>query len=798
MSESFSSEFGFREPSVAEPVVGSNPFGSDVCAGPYGVTEAHSVAALNADVLERLRLTVDEQQQRVGRVVGQPLVLLTAPRAGYGKTHLLGRMTAASGGQWLLLPLAFRMGDEVTRVNVARRGLEALARAETEVAGWSKLREAAGGVVAALLKQLIALGKLPCANPEQAVRVLSGPVQEIFSVGGQAHLIGEWLRKHVVPLRKPMAELASRTTGAMTIAEAEVWLQALISHALEGEGAGMASLLQVATQNEEGSGVLMKVLGLWRPVVLLVDHLDGFYRNAEAGLRIATLLLDLAELDGHPVVLSLNQDVWQATFGHHLPSALEDRLTASRLLLRGLTEEEAAEMVRLRLGEVGVEERKARGFEEFLDVPRYFMGRPLGSVSARVFLRHAAQQWVAYTHPVPAGGGRPQGSGGFLDNDDGVVGGSALGLLPLIQGRGPVPPPEVGEETGLVSPFKLSDPVIFDSDTNAKVQAVAGGLAEPEAALPQNEVGESLFNGEEETVEGLLEEEREGGGEAGEEEPPVVRDPAVTRVPGSFEKLREMLEKLRQTNGMGTVVQGSKESAIAAAALAAAALRQGGGVAQMAPAVAPGVAVVSPSGESVARAALMGRFEALKLQMQGEAEARPLDGVRVMELIRLAGRRFPLVRPTEHELPGLPELPVMGWTLRGSEILFAPPAVVEPGFWKALGVFAAGRAVTARELAENTGEPKPDFKVVVFKSVGENASWGALFSGPHFPEALKMWIDVVHLDGRSLAALYAMQRIIREAEMGTLQAAPQQVMSVLARELDFFWKRVTRPLVPAK
>lgn len=769
---------------VSESVVGSNPFASDVCAGPYGVSEAHSVAALNADVLDRLRLSVDEQQERTGRVVGQPLVLLTAPRAGYGKTHLLGRMTAASGGQWLLMPLAFRMGDEVTRANVARRGVEALSRAETEVAGWSKLREAAGGVVAVLLRQLIQLGKLPCANPDQAVRVLSGPVQEIFNASGQAHLIGEWLRKHVAPLRKPMAELASRSTGAVTIAEAEVWLQALISHALEGEGAGMAALRQVATQSEEGCGVLMKLLGMWRPVVLLVDHLDGFYRNADAGLRIATLLLDLAELDGHPVVLSLNQDVWQATFGHHLPSALEDRLTASRLLLRGLTEDEASDMVRLRLRDASVEERKARGFEDFLDVPRYFMGRPLGSVSARVFLRHAAQQWVAYTHSVPPGSGAPQGSGGFME-DDALPAGGSLGLLPLIQGRGPSAMGEGVQE----SPFKLSETAIFDSDTNAMVKQVAGGLAEPEAALPQNEVAASLFDSEQERAEDDVEKLLD------EDEPPLSEssttagDPLVTRVPGSFEKLREMLEKLRQTNGMGSVVQGAKDAAT---------VRTSVGVAQLVAPVVANAALTSPSGESVARAALMGRFEALKLQMKGEAETRPLDGARVMELIRLAGRRFPLVRPTEHELPGLPELPVMGWTLRGSEILFAPPAVTEPAFWKALGVFAAGRATTARELAENTGEPKPDFKVVVFKSVGENSSWGALFSGPYFPEALKPWIDVVHLDGRSLAALYAMQRIIREAEMGTLQAAPQQVMSVLARELDFFWKRVTRPLAVAK
>ena len=53
-------------------------------------------------------------------------------------------------------------------------------------------------------------------------------------------------------------------------------------------------------------------------------------------------------------------------------------------------------------------------------------------------------------------------------------------------------------------------------------------------------------------------------------------------------------------------------------------------------------------------------------------------------------------------------------------------------------------------------------------------------------------VDAIHLDTPAVAALYAMQRIIKESESGALQAAPAQVMSVLARELDFFWKRVTR------
>lgn len=43
-----------------------------------------------------------------------------------------------------------------------------------------------------------------------------------------------------------------------------------------------------------------------------------------------------------------------------------------------------------------------------------------------------------------------------------------------------------------------------------------------------------------------------------------------------------------------------------------------------------------------------------------------------------------------------------------------------------------------------------------------------------------------------------MQRMIKEAETGTINAEPAQVMSVVARELDFFWKRVTRPLAHAR
>jgi len=73
-------------------------------------------------------------------------------------------------------------------------------------------------------------------------------------------------------------------------------------------------------------------------------------------------------------------------------------------------------------------------------------------------------------------------------------------------------------------------------------------------------------------------------------------------------------------------------------------------------------------------------------------------------------------------------------------------------------------------------------------------AWNTLNGSPDvIPDHVRARIDVVHLDNRSIGSLYAMQRVIADAESGAIQVTPYQVMAVLARELDFFWKRITRP-----
>lgn len=812
-----------------------NPFTDDVCAGPFGVEENRSVPGLNGDILEQLTVTIDERQSSAGRAGGQPLLLLTAPRAGYGKTHLLGRLAAAANGQVVLVPLAFRLEDTIGISAVAVRGLESMGRAEAAREGWTKLREACAGVCAILVRRLIENGTLPCANPEQALRVLSGDPAEVFDEKGNARLIGEWVRRFEAQLRKPMTEQAMKRVPAIPAA-LESWVNAMLNHALDGGMSHVAVLRTLAAdESNEGPVTWLRLLGLWRPVVLLVDHLDAYYRNPEAGLRIASLLLDMSEMDGVHVVLSLNQDVWQATFGHHLPSAMEDRLTASQMLLRGIGESEAATLLKLRLQNSGIVAGKAREFTTFLDVKRYFLGRPLGSVSARAFLRHAAKQWDFFQQTLASPPPPPP-----------VVPLTAAqeshGALPLMTDE----VPENAEDEEVGAPGEIS---IFDPGTTAQMKLMAEGLAEPTPALPQQNEAPLLPPPAPRPVPMPPPVALNGNGNhppsvpkaAGAEKPKAKEEEAAApqfspSSAGAFENLREMLGKLRQPCAPQPAAENKGAHAVAerladvmgAAAAAAPAMAAAPASPPPAPVAAglpaPAFAVAAPSpapataplppplpppaanvpvppaaspfgiagAPNAERDALLGRYEALRLQMAAEAVSLPLDFTKLADLIRLAGRRFPLVRFSEHELPGMTGRFAMCWSLQGLEIVFGLANFADGSYWRTLAGFAAGRLAELNQDAQAAGVAVPKLKITTFKTDREQQSWAILQHSTAFPEVLKTHVDAIHLDTQNVASLYAMQRIIKESETGSLQATPAQVMSVLARELDFFWKRVTR------
>jgi len=797
--------------------VSENPFLSDVCRTPWHAAE--SVQGLNVDVLDQLVDVVG------GRSAG-PMMLLTAPRAGYGKTHLLGRVAAAAADQAVIVPVAFRSGDPLTLASLSRRGIESLSEtaSSAEMPEWSRLREAVAQVVMILLRRLIETGRLPCANADQAVQVLAGPVQDVFDADGRAKRIGDWIAQNRESLRGPLAMLASREVPL----RAEVldgWMAAFLEQSLYGGLGGVAEMQELTTgDNETGVPAWLRLLTLWRPVVLLVDHLDGFYRHPDAGVKIASMLMELVEAHRLHVLLSLNQDVWQATFGHHLPSALEDRLTASQVLLRGLTEADATDLLRLRLDQTTLSAKERADFEDFVSVNRHFLGRPIGSVSARAFLRHCSRQWEIFKSSPPSPDEGVSGSAGLPELPAATIVSSSLTEVDTTSSIPLMTETVQMEQAGtILTPM----PILFDEETASGVQTMAESLAEPRPALPQDDAPPANFV--DPAPPEVLEDESQGPEGGLLLEDPMVQEHSIddwhgtngaatsqngsaTPTADAFVKLREMLAQLRQP--------GHAALAAAATATAAHSITPTPAAPPEAPfrvpasppppatapaarspfqvANTPATGTVLPPPRTAPKApptatnALQGRFQALRLQHQAEAQSQPLDHSRLADLIRLAGRRFPLVRFSEHELPGLPGRLTFYWALQGIEVLFGLAPFSDVLYWRTLSGFAAGRLTDLAAQAEREGREPARLKIVGFKTEREQLAWQNLLHSQTLPEPIRQITDIVHLDTDGLASLYAMQRIIKESESGVLQAEPAQVISVLARELDFFWKRITR------
>ncbi|MBL9115956.1 MAG: hypothetical protein JNJ83_13195 [Verrucomicrobiaceae bacterium] len=751
-----------QNPGSTHPISpsGGNPFHLDVCSAPFSVVESQTVSGLNQAALSLVGEAIEDLGEGQGASrTGNPLLLLTAPRAGYGKTHLLGRIVAQTEGQAVAMPLIFRPDNDLTWSALASESISALAQLPSHAHGWSRLREACAGIFASLVRRMVSEGLLPCANRAQAERVLAADPKALFSETSSARIIGDWLRKNYGQIRKGLADRAKVPVG--TTSPAEIWVDAFFACAQHGSAATIATVTSMASTDRIAFTTWLQFVANWRPLVLLVDHLDGFYRDEQAGLRIANMVLELASLEGASLVLSMNQDLWQGTFANHLPSALEDRLTASPFLLRGLNEEEARDLTELRLKLAHVPDSEVDEFISFLRLNRYFQTRPAGSVSVRAYLRHVADEWVGFQE-IKARGETPRPEPDPEDIPPPIP--TATAPLPLTI---PESPDEEEEAVPAIFPLvdteaikKIADSLkeptpamVTQTFAMAPLSVEQGGSMQspPSVTSPPPEPPPSPFLLADDPSTDIAE--------------PTHTPPQQPQAPGAMEKLRDMMDRLRQLPNQsppeGTQANGT------------------GVAARLANVMEPGTSAQD-------------RFEALKAEAASViGTSHSLDYSRIGDVVRLAGKRFPLVRYDELALPGLANRSIARWTLPGMEILFGLGALVDMGYWKSVIDLAGHRLSQFKQEAGDT-PPNTRIKILVPKSEHDTLAWTSLLSSQVLPEHLRAYLDPLHLDPRSLASLYATQSLIHEAENGSLQVSPPHLMSIVTKELDFLWKRVTR------
>lgn len=324
-------------------------------------------------------------------------ILLRAPRAGYGKTHLLCRLQhhLASGHEFI--PLHPTTDCRVDAVSVTADILRRLGRQLPAAGGLCALDLIARRLFALALQPLVGSGEVPCLDRESALASLRYRPVETFDFHHPNANTAHWIRENFEVLGPRLAQELAQLTGASPRA-VDFWVDAMFRFAATpvhtpGRNDALAQASVLASPGDgmamERLAALLALLSLLVRVVLVADDLEGFSADETAALRLAAFLSDLRQAaDRVDVILALNRDVWDSAFLPRLSGGLVDRLSEVVIELEPLTE---AQMVAL------LESRTPGQGTRVLDSMR-----PAGlEPYARGLLRAAGAAWARAPQEVP-------------------------------------------------------------------------------------------------------------------------------------------------------------------------------------------------------------------------------------------------------------------------------------------------------------------------------------------------------------------------------------------------------------
>jgi hypothetical protein len=313
--------------------------------------------AVNRQAYEILSDILTVPVERQGRCV-----LLRAPRAGHGKTHLLSRIQHQLGSTHEFIPLHPAFGCRIDALSVIDDALRRLLRPLPASGGLCVLDLVTRRLFASALQPLVASGEVPCQDREGALAALRARPIETFDFHHPNAVTAHWARENFEVLGQRLSmELAQRCE--LPIREISFWVSALFRFAItpvENPGR-VATLAASAHSVDPGNGMAMErleallgLLSLLTRVVLVADDLEGFSTDDTAALRFAAFLGSLRQsVERLDVILSLNMDIWQSAFVPRLSGGLADRLSEVVIELTPLSKTEMVALLESRVPGLG-------------------------------------------------------------------------------------------------------------------------------------------------------------------------------------------------------------------------------------------------------------------------------------------------------------------------------------------------------------------------------------------------------------------------------------------------------------
>ena len=313
--------------------------------------------AVNRQAYEILHDIMTVPPEQAGRCI-----LLRAPRAGHGKTHLLSRIQHHLATTHEFVPLRAAFGSQIDAGTVIDDALRRLLRPLPGSAGLCVLDLMSRRLFALALQPLVENGEVPCQDRDAALIALRVRPVEIFDFHHPNAVTAHWACDNFAALGQRFSiELAQRS--GLPILEVAFWVDALFRFASTPveNTARLRALTDEVHGGSPGECVLLQrleallgMLALLMRVVLVADNLEGFSADESAALRLAAFLGDLRQsVERLDVILSINQDIWQSAFVPRLSDGLSDRLSEVVIELNPLTEDEMLALLESRVPGLG-------------------------------------------------------------------------------------------------------------------------------------------------------------------------------------------------------------------------------------------------------------------------------------------------------------------------------------------------------------------------------------------------------------------------------------------------------------
>ncbi|NJR41377.1 MAG: hypothetical protein HC767_00695 [Akkermansiaceae bacterium] len=321
-----------------------------------GQLPAAHAESVNRQAYQILSEALSGSVDKVGRGI-----LLRAPRAGHGKSHLLARTQYALGAGYEFIAVTVSFDGLITPGSLMEDVLQHFSRPVAFGNDLSELDLVTRRLFALALQPLVISGDVPCQDKDGALAALRQRPIEAFDFHDPAAITAHWARENFEILGERLsAELARHINSS--VVDVAFWVKILFrfASAPAGESARFYVFKEI---HGGGSGAEMKrlialleLITLLVRVVLVADDVESFSRNQTGAMNFSSFLSSLRQAVSRlEVVVSLNRDIWETAFEPNLSGGLVDRLTEVIIDLKPLTEAERVALLDSRVPGMGTQ-----------------------------------------------------------------------------------------------------------------------------------------------------------------------------------------------------------------------------------------------------------------------------------------------------------------------------------------------------------------------------------------------------------------------------------------------------------